>query len=155
MPNLAQAFKTEIARISRKEARSIADSTKTILDRQKNKLSALEQRVFALEAELKRLTSQATVMPTEQRGEEDSDQGKRIRVTSKGIRSLRRKLGLSRQEFARLLDTSPQSIYLWENKDGPVKMRSKTMSAFVVVREMGAREAKTKLKDLEQGTLNE
>ena len=59
---------------------------------------------------------------------------------------MRRKLRLSQAQFARLLKVSPVSVYLWEKKQGALKLRDATRAAVLGLRGMGAREAKQRLK---------
>ena len=69
----------------------------------------------------------------------------KARLTAKGMRSLRRKLRLSGQEFAQLVGVTGQAVYAWEKGNGPLKVRAKTRAAIVAIRGIGAREAKRRL----------
>ena len=75
------------------------------------------------------------------------EEGKRARLTSKSIRSLRSKLGLSQASFAKLVGVTTHAVYLWENKEGALSLRDKTKAALLSVRGLGAREAKQKLAE--------
>jgi DNA-binding transcriptional regulator YiaG len=68
----------------------------------------------------------------------DEETGKE-RLTSKGIRSLRRKLRLSQFDFGKLLGTTAHAVYLWEKKQGPLRLRDKTKAALLSIRGLGAR----------------
>ena len=144
MANVAGVLKAEISRISRKEvkaavkgiSKSNATLKKTVVD--------LKRRVTQLERDSKRLkatqTKQQPATP-----QSAPEEGKRARLTSKGIRSLRKKLHLTRPGFAKLLGTSPQSVYMWETKEGDLRLRPKTRAALLSLRGMGIREAKRRL----------
>lgn len=146
MPNIGQAFKAEIVRISRKEIkgsvhplhRSTIGTKKTIVE--------LKRRIAVLESENKRVLSffknaqQPTVSP---------EAAQKARVTSKGIRKLRAKVGLSQDAFARLLNVSSQAVYAMEHKDGRIKLRPATLANLLLVREMGKREIKKRLEEIE------
>lgn len=70
------------------------------------------------------------------------------RITAKGMRSLRRRLRLSGQEFARLLGITPQVVYVWEKASGPLRTRGTTRAAILAVSGIGAREARTRLEEM-------
>ena len=65
------------------------------------------------------------------------------------IRSLRNRLGLSRANFGKLLGATPHAVYLWEKKEGPLRLRDKTKAALLSIKGLGAREAKEKLAEAE------
>jgi len=71
-----------------------------------------------------------------------------IRVTAKGMRSLRRKLGLTQVGFARLVGVSGQNVYQWEHKRGAIRVRDATKKAIFAVRDLGARESRRRLQDM-------
>ena len=89
--------------------------------------------------------------PVESPQKPDEETSK-ARLTSKGIRSLRRKLRLSQLDFGKLLGTTAHSVYLWEKKEGALKLRDKTRKALLSIRGLRAGEARTKLD--EAGTKN-
>ena len=76
---------------------------------------------------------------------EPSEKTKKARITSRTIRSLRKRLGLSQADFGKLPGVTTGAVYLWESKDGPLNLREKTKAALVSIKGMGAREAKEKL----------
>ena len=43
-----------------------------------------------------------------------------IRVTAKGMRSLRRKLGITEEELAKLVGVTARTTWLWEQKKGAI-----------------------------------
>ena len=149
MSNVAKALKTEISRISRKEAKSAVDPIAKSNTALKKIVADVKRRVAALEKEHKRLLAgvkkekpQAPKIPSE-----ETD---KARFTSKGIRSLRTKLGFSQAAFARLVGVTTHAVYLWETKEGALNLRDKTQEALLSIKGMGAREAKE--KSAESGT---
>jgi DNA-binding transcriptional regulator YiaG len=146
MAKLAEVLRTEIIRISRREARiataAIREAkiklTKTAADL-KRKVAKLEgENKWLVAAEKKRLAQQPQIAP---------EVSKKARLTSKGIRRLRRKLGLSQANFAKLLGASTQTVHMWETKKGPLRLRGNTLTAVLSAREMGAREAKRRIAE--------
>jgi DNA-binding transcriptional regulator YiaG len=149
MSNVEKILKTEIARISRKEikaaigeiGKSQAGLRKTVVD--------LKKRVASLEKENKRLVAGARKQDAFYVEKPSEASEKAARLTSKGVRSLRNRLGLTQAEFAKLAGTSTHSVYLWEKKEGPLKLRDKTREALLSIRELGAKEAKTRIDEVE------
>ena len=146
MSNIAKALKAEISRISRKEAKStVGPIAKSNLDLKKI-VSDLKKRLAALEKENKRLLAgvkrEKPVTPSE-----PSEETKKVRITSTTIRSLRKRLGLSQPDFAKLAGVTTGAVYLWENKEGPLNLREKTKAALLSIKRMGAREAKGKVAE--------
>jgi DNA-binding transcriptional regulator YiaG len=147
MPNIAKVLKAEIMRISRKEAKGATEGIgqsntwlKKIVADLKRRVLLLEKGNKALVASIKRYQTQHPETPPEET--------KKVRFTSKGIRSLRSRLRLTQADFAKLVGTSAHSVYLWETREGVLKLRDKTREAFLSIRGLGAREAKEKLAEL-------
>lgn len=76
----------------------------------------------------------------------DEKGGSQLRFQAKGFASLRKKLGLSAQEMAKLLGVSALSVYKWES--GKATPRSSHLPAIAAVRKLGKKEALAKLADL-------
>ncbi len=68
--------------------------------------------------------------------------GKSARFTSKGIRSMRKRLGLTRAQMASLCGVSANAVGLWEGADGKLNLRSKTRDKLIEVRQMTPTTAK-------------
>jgi DNA-binding transcriptional regulator YiaG len=144
MANVGKVLKAEISRVSRKEAKSAVGPIGKSHTTLKKVLADLKRRVAALETETKRLVT-AVGKEEAKTPPKPSKETKKARITSKGIRSLRRKLGLSQADFAKLVGASEQSVYLWESKEGPLNLRENTKAALLSIKEMGPRDAKEKL----------
>jgi DNA-binding transcriptional regulator YiaG len=148
MPNVEKALKAEISRISRKEiktaigqiGKSHVGLKKTVVDLKK-RLAALEKENRRLMAETRKQKRVVVEKPTEKE--------MKARLTSKGIRSLRSRLRLTQAEFAKLVGTTTHSVYLWEKKEGALKLREKTKTALLSIGGLGAREAKEKVEETE------
>ncbi len=147
MPKLAEVLRGEIIRISRREARiataGIREAkirlTKTVADL-KRKIAKLQgENKWLVAAEKKRLAQKPQIAP---------EASKKARLTSKGIRRLRRKLGVSQADLAKLLGASTQTVHMWETKEGPLRLRGNTLAAVLSARDMGAREAKRRIAEI-------
>jgi DNA-binding transcriptional regulator YiaG len=146
MPTIAQTLNDEVRRLARKEIKAALTDTQKRTQALKKTVSDLKKRVAQLERENKALSTRigrtqgsAPTAPTDEQ---------KARITAKGIRSLRRKWGFTREQFAKVLSVSPQSIYQWESKEGALNLRSAAREAYLGVRGFGAREAKEKLEEM-------
>jgi len=148
MPKLAEVLRAEIIRISRREARIATTGireakiklTKTVADLKRKIVKLQGENKWLVAAEKKRLAQKPQVAP---------EASKKARLTSKGIRRLRKRLGLSQAAFAKLLGASTQTVHMWETKDGALRLRDSTLAAVLSARAMGAREVKRKLAEMD------
>jgi len=147
MPNIGQALKAEIIRISRREIKSSVTSVHQSNVVLRKSVVDLRKRIATLESENKRLLKSSIIIE-EKNVKAPSKVSKNVRITSSGIRKLRSKLGLSQEAFGKLLGVSTQGIYTMEHKVGRLKLRTKTFLNFLSVREMGKREALKRLEGL-------
>jgi len=148
MSNVAKVLKAEIARISKREAKSATQGIGKSTTWLRKTVADLKRRVLLIEKENKRLVG--TVKKYQEESPEKPDEDtKKARLTSKGIRSLRNKLGLSQAGFAKLVGVTTHAVFLWENKEGALSLRDKTRQALLSIRRLGAREAKLKLAETE------
>lgn len=147
MPNIAQVLKQEIARLAAKEVRS------AVAPLRRDKV-ALKKLVRDLRRRVESLEGDAAILKAEQ------ERSKRlvigalpaeelaIRITAKGMRSLRRRLRLTQAEFAKLVGVSTPTVWQWEKKTGALQVRDETRKAIFGVRDLGARGARRRLDDL-------
>ena len=97
-------------------------------------------------AELKRLVrdlgrkNRPTPTPVSEKQE-----APRLRPTSKAVLKLRRKLGVSQVDFAKLAGVSTLTVYKWEKAGGRIRMRGPALQGFARARAMGKRQAKKSL----------
>ncbi|NCC50560.1 MAG: helix-turn-helix domain-containing protein [Spartobacteria bacterium] len=148
MPNIAQVLKEEISRLARKEAKQAQDANKKQFAEMKQSIRELKTRVDTLEKENKTLKkAQAKTTGKEDTGEQSPPN---IRITAKGILSLRKKLKLSQAELAALLGVSAQSVHQWERKEGRLSFRRATLARLAEVKEYGIRDARRALEEMGQ-----
>ena len=148
MSNVVNVLKAEIARISKREAKSATQAIGKSNTWLRKTVADLKRRLSLLEKENKRLAATVKKYQVESPQKPDTEEGKKARFTSKGIRALRKKLRLSQAEFGKLLGTTRHAVYLWERKEGALSLRDKTKAAILSVRGLRAREAKEKLAGL-------
>ena len=144
MPNIAKVLKDETARIARREANSAVGPAAKAARGLKHTAAQLKRRIAVLEKEVRALQKAVGTLRTVQPSATVTP-GDKARITAKGMRSLRRRLGLTGQDFAKLLGITPQVVYTWEKANGPLRVRQKTRAAILAVRELGARDARRRL----------
>mgnify|MGYP001581528058 CR=1 FL=1 len=145
MPNIAQVLKEEIRRLAKKEAKALTTNLKKDVVKLKKSNVAMRRVVVQLKrdndllmaAEKRRQQSQPVIPP---------ENASKARITAKGIRAMRKKLGLSQTDFAKLVGVSVQIVCIWEKKDGALRLRDTTRAALLALRGIGAREAKRRLE---------
>lgn len=140
MSTFANQLKSEISRLAKKEVRAEIQVLKKVSTQYRSEISALKKRVVNLEAQLKRQAKGRA--PIGAKEPEDGD-GKGLRFRVGGFAALRKKLGLSAAEMAKLLGVSAQSVYHWET--GKSKPRAGQLQAIAVVRKMGKKAVAAKL----------
>jgi DNA-binding transcriptional regulator YiaG len=144
MSNVAKILRDEISRISRRETKNSIDGMGKSHRGLKKIVADLKRRVLLLEKGNKSLVAAMRRYQVEF-PEKAPEEQKKVRFTSKGVRSLRRRLRLTQADFAKLVGTTPYSVYLWEKKEGGLKLRDKTKEALLSIKALRAREAKVKL----------
>ncbi len=145
MPNIAKAFKDEIIRLSRKEAKAAIAPVRKPSIAARKALACLKKRVSALEKATKSLSAILSNIPVQKPVVEE---GKNVRITGKGMRSLRKRLRLTQTAFARLVGVSGQNAYQWERKNGPLRVRDATKAAILAIRNLTATEARARLAQM-------
>jgi DNA-binding transcriptional regulator YiaG len=148
MSNVVKILKAEIARISKKEAKSATQAIGKSNTWLRKTVADLKRRLVLLEKENKRLAATIKKYQVESPQKPDQEEGKKVRFSSRGINSLRKKLRLSQADFGKLLGATPHAVYLWEKKLGALNLRDKTKAAILSIRGLGAREAKEKLAEI-------
>jgi len=148
MSNVVNVLKAEIARISKKEAKSATQAIEKSNIWLRKTVADLKKRLVLLEKENKLLVAAVKKYRLAQPEKVEDEEGKKARFTSRGIHSLRKKLRLSQADFGKLLGTTAHSVYLWEKKIGTLNLRDKTKTAILSIRGLGAKEAKEKLAEM-------
>ena len=148
MSNVVKILKAEIARISKKEAKSATQAIGKSNTWLRKTVADLKKRLVLLEKENKRLGAIVKKYQVAQPEKVEQEEGKKARFASRGIQSLRKKLRLSQADFGKLLGTTAHSVYLWEKKAGALNLRDKTKAAILSIRKLSAREAKEKLEEI-------
>jgi DNA-binding transcriptional regulator YiaG len=148
MPNVASVLKEEISRLSRKETRSATASLVKSNAALRGSVAAMKKELASLKAEQKRLSSALSKLAKTAGVEAPQDE---FHMTSRGVRSLRKRLRLTQAEFATLVGVSTQSVFLWENRGGRLPLRGGNEAALRDVQGIDAAEAKNRLSEKRRG----
>jgi len=138
MPNIASILKSEIARVARKEVRAETLQLKKAVSAYRSQIAMLKRRAQALEQQLRALGKRGSKAAPKPAGD-DGEVPASFRFSAKGLKSHRRRLGLSAHDCGVLLGASGQSIYKWE--DGKARPRAKHLPAIAALRNLGKKDA--------------
>ena len=169
MASLANVLKEEVGTLARRELRRQTADVDKSMARCERDIAALKREVEALERELSSLRSPRpapTVARKKTRKKKGGAASPRGQAASKGsaasacaepsrrgqfsgeaLKAHRERVGLSVDNYARLLGVSGLSIYNWEQ--GKARPRKSSADAWAAIRRIGKREAAQRLAALE------
>lgn len=140
MANIGALLKAEITRLCRREIRKEMAVVRKATVSARHYIAALRKQVGALEQKAAQLAKRAgTPAASSPAGLPDRP----VRFVAKGLKSLRKRLGLSAAQLASLLGVSEQSVYNWETKKATP--RKEQFAAIISLRGIGKREARQRL----------
>ena len=149
MSDLISSLKSEIVRLSRKEAKAAVDPVRKPSIAARKAIADIKRRMAALEKELRRVNEVLSKVQSAQPCQpEPAASDVKMRITSRNVRGLRNRLALAPAAFAKLLGVTPKWVYLYENKEGPLKMRASTLKSFLAAAELKAGEAKRRIQEM-------
>lgn len=153
MSNVMKELKAEITRLARKEIKQELAQVKKVNASQRGLIAALRKQVDAMQKELNGLKkavpapAKALVAKTEPEG--------RFWITGKGVRKLRKRLGLTQAVFGKLVEVSMPTVVNWEKAEGKIDIRKKaTMARLQEIKGKGKKEVAEILgleKELKKG----
>lgn len=141
MSEIISAVKQEILRLAEKQAEAKVSKARKAAMKYRSEAAMLKRLLKQREKEIKRLKKQVPVQP-----EADPLQG--VRYSAKSVRAQRRRLGLSTEEYGKLVGVSPLTIHHWEI--GKARPRRAQLMALVAVRGITKRDALAKLAKLDR-----
>ena len=165
MANLASALKEEIGRLARKEIRQQTAGTAKSAAQCERDIAKLKQQMKDLQSKLSSLGRPDTPKRTAggkgaSRKTSVKKQGKKLasaatkpvkqsvrsRFSAKSLKGDRERLGLSAENYGKLIGVSGLSIYNWEK--GQARPRESSIAALMTIRGIGKREAAKRLEAL-------
>src|SRR5664279_2899626 len=136
MPNLSQAIKEEIVRLSRKEVKAAVNPVRKANFTLKLTVAELKRKVSALESANKNLLK-AVKPAAKQIAPEELE---KARFTAGTIKKLREKLGASQGTFAKFLGVSVNTVNNMEHKAGRLRLRPGTLAGLLAARKLKKRD---------------
>src|SRR5437764_513758 len=134
MPNIAALLKSEIVRLSKKTTKQHLAPLRSASAAQRRQIASLRKQVASLERALtqqRRAAGNGAKPPQPTQEQEQSG----TRFVAKGLQTLRSRLGLSAEEFGRLVGVSGNSVYNWEHKKA--RPRASQLTAIAALRGLG------------------
>ncbi len=141
MPNVQAVLRQEIQRVARREVRSELEATKKAVSSYRREIAELKRRNTDLERRVSYLESRESARLKSGPAKARPPKGTRFSVRS--LKAQRKKAGLSRAGYAKLVGVSPPTIFNWES--GATKPSEKHLATLVSLRGLGKREAKKRL----------
>lgn len=142
MSNFAALMKDEFRRLARRESRAAIRGVRRIVSQHRRDVAALKRLVPQLAKAVAFLEAQERGRVAEPQVSEKV--AEKARFSAKWLKSHRGRLGLSANQYARLVGVTALTIYNWESGKGkPSKGR---LAALVAVRKIGRRDALKRLE---------
>lgn len=141
MGKMEDALRREIARLTRKELRTSVNPLSRNVRELKRTVSELAKMVDRLHRATENETNRR--ISKKQQLQVADDEVKKARVSANAIKNLRKKLGISQEKLAILLNVSPGAVAFWEQKRA--KPRGANKGALVALRKLGRRDVKRML----------
>ena len=126
--SIMSELKAEVTRLARKEIKKELEPIKRDNAAQRKLIASLRRDVTELQRENSRLSKAAGVAPHPAL---DEDEAARFWMSGKGVVSLRKRLGLTQTEFAKLAGVTQQSVVRWEKAEGKIPFRGKVVQASI------------------------
>ena len=121
MSNILKELKAEISRLARKEIKGELAQVKKINASQRGLIAALRRQVDALQKEMGVLKKAAPKVEKVLASKKEPEG--RFWITAKGVKALRKRLGLTQVQFGKLAGVSGQSVVNWEGSKGKAPIR--------------------------------
>ena len=165
MASLANVLKEEIGTLARRELRRQTADVDKSMARCERDVAALKREVEALEHELSSLRSprpaptvarKKTSGPASPKGRASGNgsaasasakPSSRSQFSGEALKAHRERLGLSADNYGKLIGVSGLSIYNWEQ--GKARPRESSVAAWTAISRIGKREAAKRLAALE------
>jgi DNA-binding transcriptional regulator YiaG len=143
MPNVTATLKSEVVKLARKELSSQVREIKTVSTHNRREIAALKRMVTKLQKQVER---GGGIVAAKASAYSDRDAATRVRFSANGLCSERKRLGLSADDYAKLVGVSAQSIYNWEGE--VTRPRKSHVRRIAAVRGIGKKEARARLAKL-------
>jgi DNA-binding transcriptional regulator YiaG len=140
MPNFATALKQEICRLARREIKAQSTPTRQAIAQYRHEIARLKRLLHEQQRRVQLLEQKKS---QEIDGEEENGELAGLRFSTRSVKAQRRRLGLSAEEYGRLVGVSGLTIYNWEH--GRTRPRAAQFEALAGVRGITRAEAAERL----------
>jgi DNA-binding transcriptional regulator YiaG len=142
MPNIAVVLKDEIRRLAKKEVKANTSATKHAVAQYRRDIAELKRLVREQKARIASFAGQLSQLHNQPEAAEEPLAG--IRYSARSVRAQRSRLGLSAEDYGKLVGVSGLTIYNWEH--GKARPRRAQLAALIAVRGIGKRDALKRLE---------
>lgn len=139
MSNVMKELKSEITRLARKVVGAELAPVKKVNAAQRGLIAALRRQVDALQKEVGELRKAAPAGDKAVVAKPEPDA--RFWVTGKGVKALRKRLGLTQSQFGKLAGVSNPTVVNWEGTQGKINLRRATAAKLQGIRGLGKKRA--------------
>ena len=160
MANLASALKEEISRLARREIRQQTAGTAKTVAQCEREIAALKRQIDGLQRMISAQRPQAAPGPAASKKTggkkaaatkpaartEPGSGSKRAGFSAQALKASRERLGLSADNYGKLIGVSGLSIYNWEQEKA--RPRESSIAALMSIKGIGKREAARRLGEL-------
>lgn len=144
MSTVMKELKAEISRLARREIKQALAPVQRVNAARRGLIADLRRQVAALRKELSAVRKAAAVVPA---SPETPGKAERFWITGKGVKSLRKRLGLTQTELGRLAGVSIATVVHWEGVPGKIAIRRKeTVGRLRNIRTLSKKTAAERLK---------
>jgi DNA-binding transcriptional regulator YiaG len=143
MSNIAIALKDEISRLARKEIKNQTKALRKNATQHRKAVAEMKRRISNLEQKVAILKKQVGSKILSDVSKEDAEG---VRFSARGLRSQRKRLGLSAAAYGKIVGVTGKAVYLWENEE--TRPRKQQRAALAALRRMGKREAQARVEEL-------
>lgn len=120
--SILNELKAEITRLSRREINKELAPVRRVNAAQRGLIANLRREVVALQKEVHALRRASPVVAADT---EQQDARSGFWITGKGVKALRKRLGITQVQLARLAGVSDQTVVNWEGTEGKIAFRRK------------------------------
>ena len=147
MSSVHEALKAEIIRLFCKEIKAQTESMRKAVVQYRHDIAALKKTIAKQQKAIDFLKGQERERIEDGPEVIDEAMNGQVRWSARSVKAQRKRLGLSAEDFGKLIGVSPQTIYNWEQ--GLSRAREEQFAKFREVRGIGKREALRRLEVLE------
>lgn len=139
--NMNTVLGTAIAKGAAKVTRKPIAALRSDVAELKRQVAELKRLVRALQKDAPQRSADVPLL------EAGDGQVPGIRPTGPMVRKFRARLGITQVELAKLIGVASLTVSKWEQAEGRIAMRARTLAAFAGIRGMGKRDAKRALEN--------